>query len=243
MLRPARLVLYVLVLSCAFPLGMAPPGFAQAPSLTGETLESDSAFAGQQTTTFGPFTCAKSGTTTIPFQTSGSAFGPYVGTFSESGTVVIGPQTNTTLDSRGVGAITSFQSTFTVQSQFPAGTVTGSKHLSPAAPTAATLAGGFGRCDPDGSSPPNSDTFVIVSDPNLLYTAQINTTILGSRNDDGTASVVLRSQPPPGSTNTFQESFNSTSAPPPPPPPVCDNDSGGPGNQGDDDCDDQGQNH
>jgi hypothetical protein len=226
-------------------LATAPASFAQAPSLSGESLESDLTFGGLQTTTFGPFTCNKSGTTTIPFQASGSAFGSYVGTFTESGTVTVGPQSNNAIDSRGVGPITAFQSTFTIQSEFPSGTVTGSKSLSPTAPTEATPAGGFGRCNPDGSSPPN-DTFVIVTNPNILYTAQINVTI-GSRSDNGNASAVLRSLPQPPSTNTFQEIFNSTAPTPPPPGGGCDDNDQGHhhgnhhGNHNHEDCDDQGE--
>jgi hypothetical protein len=241
--RSARLALCALLAGLCL-LATAPASFAQAPSLSGESLESDLTFGGLQNTTFGPFTCNKNGTTTIPFQANGSAFGPYVGTFTESGTVTVGPQSNTTIDLRGVGPITAFQSTFTIQSEFPSGTVTGSKSLSPTAPTEATLTGGFARCNPDGSSPPN-DTFVIVNNPNILYTAQINVTI-GSRSDNGNASAVLRSQPQPPSTNTFQEIFNSTAPPPPPPSGGCvddDNDQGNQqGNHNDEDCDDQGQN-
>ena len=43
----------------------------------------------------------------------------------------------------------------------------------------------FGSCDPTGSSPPN-DVVAAVSDPNLVYSAQINaTTGSGTGSDTG----------------------------------------------------------
>jgi hypothetical protein len=205
---------------------LAPASFGQAAaSLSGESFESTLTIAGQETS-FGNFNCNKGGNTTISFTSNGSALGPYTGTFSESGSFTIGPQTDTTIDTRGVGAITNFQATFTVDSQFPAGTVTGSKQLSPTAPTMPSLAGGFGSCDPNGSSPPN-DVFAIVTNPNVLYDAQIST-LTGSRSDSGTASVVVDSMPSLPSLITFQEVFNSTE----PVPSDCD----GEDEDQDDDC-------
>ena len=63
-----------------------------------------------------------------------------MGAFVETGTITIGPQTNTEIDSRGVGAILAFDATFTIDSLFPPATVTGSKTLAPTAPTVPTLA-------------------------------------------------------------------------------------------------------
>jgi hypothetical protein len=183
---------------------MAPTSFGQAVSLAGESFETVG--IGQETT-FGAFTCNADGTTTIPFQTHGSAFGPYSGTFTESGTITIGPQTDTSIDMRAAGPIVDFQATFTIQSSFPAGTVTGTKRLSPTAPTVSSLSD-FGLCDPDGSSPPN-DVLALLSDPYVLYDAQINAST-GSRTDSGTGSVVIRSSPTLAQPATFQESFNST---------------------------------
>jgi hypothetical protein len=204
MFRPGWFALRVLAVTAVSLAVLAPASFAQAVSLDGESLESSLAFAGQQTT-FGNFTCDKAGTTTISFESTGSALGPYSGTFVETGTFTIGPQTDTSIDTRGVGAITAFSATFTINSQFPVGTVTGSKQLSPTAPTGSSLAM-FGSCDPDGSSPPN-DVVAAISDPNLVYSAQINATT-GSRTDSGTSGLIIRSAAP--SLITFQESFNST---------------------------------
>ena len=106
-----------------------------------------------------------------------------------------------------MGAITAFQASFTINSSFPVGTVTGSKQLSPTAPTSSSLAA-FGSCDPTGSSPPN-DLVAAVSDPHLVYSATINATT-GSRPDSGTSGVVIRSVPALPGLVTFQEAFTSS---------------------------------
>ena len=206
MLRPGWFALRVLAVTAVSFGVLAPASFAQAVSLDGESLESTLTIPGQQTT-FDNFTCDKAGTTTVNFSTQGSAFGPYSGTFVETGSFTIGPQTDTSIDSRGVGPITAFQASFTINSTFPAGTVTGTKQLSPTAPTSPTLAA-FGSCDPTGSSPPN-DVVAAVSDPHLVYGAQIIATT-GSRTDSGTSGVAIRSMPPIPNLITFTEGFNST---------------------------------
>lgn len=206
MFRPGWFALRVLAVTAVSFGALAPASFGQAVSLTGESLESTLAIPGQETT-FGNFVCDKAGTTTVSFTTQGSAFGPYSGTFIETGSFTIGPQTDTSIDTRGVGAITAFQATFTIHSQFPVGTVTGTKELSPTAPTTPSLAA-FGSCDPNGSSPPN-EVVAAVSNPHLVYDAQINATT-GSRPDTGTSGLIIRSVPVPPSLITFQEAFNST---------------------------------
>ena len=112
MSRPGRLALRVLGATAVLFGLMAPASFGQAVSLSGETFETLPGL-GQQTT-YGPFVCNKTGTTVIPFQTQGSAFGPYFGTFTESGTITIGPQTDLIFDSRGTGDILDFQASFTI---------------------------------------------------------------------------------------------------------------------------------
>jgi hypothetical protein len=206
MSRPGRFVLRVSAITAVLFALLAPASFGQAVSLSGETFETVPGL-GQQTT-FGAYSCDKDGTTVIPFQTEGAALGPYVGSFTETGTITIGPQTNTTIDSRGVGAILGFQASFTITSQFPVATVTGTKQLAPTSPTPANFSA-LGRCDPDGSSPPDTDMFALVSDPFVLYTAQINA-VTGTRTDKGTGSFVIRSVTNPASPTSFQESFTST---------------------------------
>jgi hypothetical protein len=91
MLRPGWFSLRVLVITAASFGILAPASFAQAVSLDGESLESTLTVPGQQTT-FDNFTCDKAGTTSVNFTTQGSAFGPYSGTFVETGSFTIGPQ-------------------------------------------------------------------------------------------------------------------------------------------------------
>lgn len=207
MFRPGWFALRVLAVTAASVGALAPTSFAQAVSLSGETLESTLNIPGQETI-FSNFVCNKEGDTTISFEASGSAFGPYSGTFVESGTVTIGPQDDASIDSRGVGPITAFQATFTINSTFPTGTITGDKLLAPTAPTESSLAI-FGSCDPSGSSPPN-DVVLAISDPNLIYNnTQINTTS-GSRSDSGTSGLIIRTAPAAPSLINFQQAFNST---------------------------------
>ncbi len=205
MSRPGRFALRVSAITAVLFAVLAPPSFGQAVSLDGETLETP-IVTGQ--TTYGSFTCDKDGTTVIPFQTEGQAFGPYTGTFIETGTITVGPQADTTIDSRGVGTILAFQASFTITSQFPSATVTGTKQLAPNAPSASDLSA-FGRCDPDGSSPPDTDVTAIVSDPFVVYSAQINS-VTGTRTDSGTSGFVIQTTTGPGSPHTFLEAFNST---------------------------------
>jgi hypothetical protein len=219
MSRPGGFALRVLAVTGVLFALMAPASFAQAVSLGGESFESTPALGDQ--TTFGSFTCSKNGTTVIPFQTSGSAFGPYSGTFTETGTVTIGPQTVAGLDATSSGPILDFQASFTVTSVFPTATITGTKHLAPTSPPAANLSA-FGHCDPDGSTPPSSAVFAIVSDPFVLYDAQINA-VTGTRTDSGTGSFLIQSVTSPTAPASFQESFNSTS------PPVCEDGNNGNG--------------
>ena len=217
MFRPVRFALPVLAITAVLFLLIAPASFGQVASLSGETFETTPAL-GQQTT-FGPYDCDKNGTTVIPFQTDGSALGPYLGTFTETGTVTIGPQTDFTFDSRGTGPVTGFQASFTITSQIPPATVTGTKQLAPNQPPAATHQA-VGLCNPDGSSAPDTDVFVVVSDPFVLYTAQINA-LTGTRADSGTSSFAIETDP--SGTATFQESFTSTE-------PECEDGNNGNGN-------------
>ena len=205
----------------------APAAVAQTASLSGETLVSQEAVPGHETT-FGDFTCDKDGTTTFSFTTTGSAGGPYVGTFVETGTITIGPQTNMEIDSRGVGAILAFQATFSIDSLFPPATVTGTKSLAPTAPTGPTLAA-FGRCEPDGGAPPTA-VFALISTTNVLYEATI-VAPTGTRTDSGNAGLFVEAGSVPGAT-TFLESFTSAD----PVPDACDEDEQGDGDcQGEDD--------
>jgi hypothetical protein len=90
------------------------------PTLTGETFvdESPDIMA----------TCNPNGTSTISFSASGTAVGPYPGTFTETGTATLGPQTEVPPPG-GASPTTllTFDAVFTIDS--PVGQVVGTKRL------------------------------------------------------------------------------------------------------------------
>src|SRR2546423_15609038 len=98
----------------------APGAMAQtAPPLrlTGETLSS----AGASTFTTSA-SCNPNGTSTFSYQTSGVATGPYPGTYTETGSVTVGPHAIITGVFSGPGGlVTSWTASFTITS--PPGTV------------------------------------------------------------------------------------------------------------------------
>jgi hypothetical protein len=186
--------------------------------LTGENLLASELGTPGTSTVSG--TCDPFGNSTFTFTVTGEAFGPYPGTFSESGTITLGPF--------GIGpsfAATSFESTFTISS--PAGTVTGSKSLTAlGAPTSLGLCGA--AAFPTGGA--NSLHF----DGTLSYTATI-TTPTGSGMDSGESHVTLQDTQVRGQADfngfNFVETYTSTSAAPGE---ECEEDDQG-------DCDEQGE--
>jgi hypothetical protein len=187
--------------------------------LTGENLLASELGTPGTSTVSG--TCNPFGTSTFNFTVTGEAFGPYPGTFTESGTITLGPF--------GIGpslAATSFESTFTINS--PAGTVTGTKTLTAlGAPTSLGLCGTIAF--PTGGA--NSLHF----DGTLSYTASI-TTPTGSGTDSGESHVTLQDTQIRGQADfngfNFVETYVSSS----PAPGDCEEDSDDQG-----DCDDQGE--
>ena len=120
-MRLVRLITVFAVSAFALvPIGSASAQVAP-PVLTGERFLSPDLSGGgapPQVTA----NCAPLGTSTIDFTVTGTAVGPYPGTFTESGTAVIDTTSYT-----GTGPVTSFTANFTIQS--PVGTVTGTKSL------------------------------------------------------------------------------------------------------------------
>lgn len=140
----------------------APP--APPPSLSGE------AFAGTPTITSA--SCNPAGNSTFTYHIEGGAFGPYPGTFEETGTVVVGPQLGPP-PSAGFPLV-SIEATFTIDS--PTGQVEGTKSLRPGSLLA------FGVCL-------DSPTAIrYASAATLDYTATI-TTATGKFRDEGTSNI------------------------------------------------------
>lgn len=100
---------------------------AQA-TLNGESFLAQSQLQNGSVITVTSTSCDPAGTSTISFTASGPTFSslatnPYPGTFNETGTITIGPQTN----GDGTGTVTGFNATFSIDS--PNGQVSGAKAL------------------------------------------------------------------------------------------------------------------
>lgn len=117
----AALVVLVLAVSAVAPARAS----AQAPSLAGEFLQST---AQNFTSTAN---CDATGTSSFTFATSGIAGGPYPGTFTETGSVQIGPQTGTPSQFAGFEFNTGPVLTLTTQFTIVSGDtqITGTKRL------------------------------------------------------------------------------------------------------------------
>jgi len=156
--------------------------------------------------------CNAAGTSTIDFSAAGAASGPFPGTFTETGTVTIGPQPP--------GTVLTLTASFTIDS--PVGQVSGSKQFT-------TTSSGSGSCrDLGGFSAHFVDTQA------LSYTATIQNEA-GVFTDQGTSGLQVANNtngtvtgPEVGSS--FVEFFQSDRAAPEPCPeddygqPDCDED-------------------
>jgi hypothetical protein len=189
----------------AFLLGVAQPASAQTsvapPVLTGEIFAISQPHVRAN--------CDPSGTSTITFRTSGVAVGPYPGTYMESGTVTLGPQTGAAgfVNGYPTGLITSVNVNFAVNS--PIGQVSGTKSLP------AQTVSDFGICQ---SSLPGTFYEVCSCASTLAYTATIDAGG-ATYQDQGVAGLILDQVqgvvPVPNdgviqNTNIFMESFASS---------------------------------
>jgi hypothetical protein len=168
--------------------GQPPP-----PTLTGEFLSSLTAAS----ITSG--NCDPAGNSSSTFEISGVAAGPYPGTFTETGSVTIGPQIEEFVPGQFRGPITVFQAHFLITSAV--GTVEGDKTLVLDSPA------NVGVCI--GLSGVLQAEQVIASD--LTYTATITTTD-GTFTDRGSTFANFNAYQPPPPTNTqaeFREGFTS----------------------------------
>jgi len=183
--------------------------------LTGESLLASE--IGNPGTSTVSGTCNPLGTSTFTFTVTGLATGPYFGTFTESGTVTLGPFGAP----GGSLAATSFESTFTIDS--PTGTVNGAKSLTGFASTSLGLCG--------SAAFPTGGADSLHFEGTVSYTATI-TTPTGSGTDSGESFVNLQDARVRGLEGfngfAFAESYTSTAVPV-----DCDEDDQG-------DCDDQG---
>jgi hypothetical protein len=191
-------VLVPLVLCAPTAAAQAPP-----PTLTGESLAAGlfTAPAGLGSIAITSATCKPAASSSFSYQVSGPAAGPYPGTFTESGTVTMGPQNITTGFSNPTALITAWTVSFTITS--PAGSVTGTKTL----PTGAT---GVGICTTASQSPVGVEQYAAnVVPPGLAYRAAIS--VSGAQFGDHGLSfpVTFNDVPATAASNNFNEGFTS----------------------------------
>jgi hypothetical protein len=212
MAMPFRVRLLAVLAVLALIGAIAPTALASTPSgLTGES------FYGTPITQL-TASCDPDGISTISYTTSGTASGPYPGTYTESGLVTIGPLTLPQyVNGFQFGPVTSLSATFTINS--PNGTVAGSKQLDPSAVVPGLCYDFTDRTLP-GGSPTVSGTFRELmpasSGFGLTYTATI-VTATGTALDSGNSGLTLdqfrstaSSGINPAQEDVFNEAFSSS---------------------------------
>lgn len=162
-------------------MGLAASANAQAPALTGEVLQADFIGFNQQTD------CDPDGISTVHFQVSGLATGPYPGTFTASGTATFGPQTSDTPSGTdfAAGPLLTFDEEFEINS--PNGHVTGTKVLreeTPDFPQYGQCARFTNRDLPEFDILNAQGSITAVHTFNLFYSATIETAS-GTYHDQG----------------------------------------------------------
>jgi hypothetical protein len=180
------------------------------PTLSGETLTGTTTTA----TTTG---CNPDGTSTFTYQTTGVATGPfYNGTFTETGTVTLGPQPIPpgTFSAPG-GIVTSWTATFTITSTAPiAATITGTKTLLPPPPgfsadVSGTCENGTRGVPPGPNFPPQTSANDLVAHELLGYTATITLADGSQFRDSGTSRAFESTLAAAPELNSFSESYTS----------------------------------
>lgn len=190
-------------------------GSGSVAPLTGQTLIAEEVGEGGGSSEV-TGTCNPEGTSTFRFTVTGSSVGlVYPGTFTETGTITMGPAL------AGFQPVT-FESTFTITSLDGSFTVNGDKSLPEGGPAVAF-------CGAAVSETGDANAFVFQAD--VEYSATI-TTAAGSGKDSGISNVDytdlrFRGDPSGLSGFAFVETFTSTGPPP-----------GGDDDDGDDDGDD-----
>jgi hypothetical protein len=169
-------LLAALAVVCVTPVGAQ----TLPPSLQGEV------FVATGLTTSIACDLNSGGPGTVQFTASGPAFGPYSGTFEESGMITFDPISNLP-----IFPVTGFQATFTIRDSDGDVLVQGTKSLSSAA---------FGFCSESPGEPAFS--FVVATVP-ATYQATITPTAGGSYSDSGRATTFV-------DTSFFQRGFTET---------------------------------
>jgi hypothetical protein len=167
----------------------------------GPTLGPATAFETVDTATVNTTaTCRPAGNSRVQFTASGTATGPFPGTFIARGSYTIGPQTLTggsDSNNLNVGPLQSFKESFAIAS--PSGTIFGTKKLAPT-PATFTSTGGpvnTGACtsfsDATLSQVTHADGTLAEAQPYSAYTAKISTPS-GNFADAGASFVIIDQQ-------------------------------------------------
>ncbi|HEY0169940.1 MAG TPA: post-COAP-1 domain-containing protein [Pyrinomonadaceae bacterium] len=165
--------------SLALLLLLSPPTSSRAQTsggtLNGEVLSRTTAGADDAAFQISNLNCTQGGVAGFDFTTSGTAAGPYPGTYTESGSV--------TFQNAPGGVILSFGSQFTITSG--ANVITGTKQLAPAQPPQGANNLGVCQVSQNGNLTITNINMVVAAQ----YTANVPTAT-GSVNETGTSSVV-----------------------------------------------------
>jgi hypothetical protein len=197
----AALAVTLALLALSSPAAMAqtPP-----PTLTGETFLGGQFAPGVSTVTVMSANCNPGGTSTFTYNAMGPSSAPYLGTYSETGTVTIGPQTIAGTPPSGI--VTGWTASFTITSS--AGNVTGSKSLMPGASPS-------GICENGIAGPPSfmAQRSAATGIQNLLaYTAIITVPGGGQFRDSGGSDASVNVSPDFPASDNFFEQFTSQQA-------------------------------
>jgi hypothetical protein len=181
------------------------------PTLTGETLLGGLFTPEASSVVVTSASCDPGGTSTFTYQASGPASLPYAGTYSETGTVTIGPQT--TAGTPPSGQVTSWTASFTINSAI--GTVAGTKSLPPNTPDIAGICTGTDVSPAQESAATGAQSV-------LLYTATITVPGGSQFMDKGGSQASVNVFPDIPAFNNFFENFTSSQTTTTP---VCNQDS------------------
>jgi len=205
-MRTSGIAVAAIILAGSLALPATAGALTPPPTLTSEFLSAFPAFIPTSTVDI-VATCDPAGTSTIAWSVSGDAFGPYPGTFVETGTATVGPQSAPAfVNGLQLGYLISVEAFFAIDS--PTGQVIGSKRL-----TGATDLGGCRDLDdfvaPDGTHV--SGTFRRVAALSMSYEAIVITDDAAYL-DSGTSRLLLEHFAGTGiaEVEAVQEGFTST---------------------------------
>jgi hypothetical protein len=181
-----------------FGLGYA--GVARAAGPVG--LQGETVYGGKHALVY-QASCDSSGVSTVTYSVTGPAEGPYEGTFSETGTITVGPETVDSAtapyselafeaNAMPIGVVANLDATFTITTA--TGTVTGTRHLTSYGdspneafcfPPTVVSGDSFFGCGNALSPVDGATAQAVWVDAYESYSAQVSDSIQGSSADSG----------------------------------------------------------